>query len=333
MRETLRYLLGVAGPSGFGSSCTGEQVTQDTYCSNPSNLTAIITGATSGIGAETARVLAKRGLRLVIPARDLKRAAEVKDWIQGESPEAEIILMEMDLSSFASINRFCSMFLSLGLPLNILVNNAGKYCKKLQLTEDKFEMTFATNYLGHYLLTENLLEKMIETSARTGIEGRIVNVSSVIHTWVKRGRFKLSHMLNPKDFNGTQAYAQSKLANIMHAKELARRLRGRNAMVTINAVHPGVVKTGIIRDHKGLITDSVFFLASRLLKSTSQGASTTCYVALSPQLIGVSGKYFVDCNETSCSSLAGNEFEARTLWQKTHALVRDHVRQTRRAKT
>ncbi|CAL9064726.1 unnamed protein product [Musa banksii] len=299
MRETLRYLLGVAGPSGFGSSCTGEQVTQDTYCSNPSNLTAIITelviicmnitlvsvieGATSGIGAETARVLAKRGLRLVIPARDLKRAAEVKDWIQGESPEAEIILMEMDLSSFASINRFCSMFLSLGLPLNILVNNAGKYCKKLQLTEDKFEMTFATNYLGN--------------------------------------------------FNGTQAYAQSKLANIMHAKELARRLRGRNAMVTINAVHPGVVKTGIIRDHKGLITDSVFFLASRLLKSTSQGASTTCYVALSPQLIGVSGKYFVDCNETSCSSLAGNEFEARTLWQKTHALVRDHVRQTRRAKT
>ncbi|CAL9082673.1 unnamed protein product [Musa acuminata var. zebrina] len=298
MRETLRYLLGVAGPSGFGSSCTGEQVTQDTYCSNPSNLTAIITelviicmnitlvsvieGATSGIGAETARVLAKRGLRLVIPARDLKRAAEVKDWIQGESPEAEIILMEMDLSSFASINRFCSMFLSLGLPLNILVNNAGKYCKKLQLTEDKFEMTFATNYLGN--------------------------------------------------FNGTQAYAQSKLANIMHAKELARRLRGRNAMVTINAVHPGVVKTGIIRDHKGLITDSVFFLASRLLKSTSQGASTTCYVALSPQLIGVSGKYFVDCNETSCSSLAGNEFEARTLWQKTHALVRDHVRQTRRAK-
>ncbi|CAL9779743.1 unnamed protein product [Musa acuminata subsp. burmannicoides] len=298
MRETLRYLLGVAGPSGFGSSCTGEQVTQDTYCSNPSNLTAIITelliicmnitlvsvieGATSGIGAETARVLAKRGLRLVIPARDLKRAAEVKDWIQGESPEAEIILMEMDLSSFASINRFCSMFLSLGLPLNILVNNAGKYCKKLQLTEDKFEMTFATNYLGN--------------------------------------------------FNGTQAYAQSKLANIMHAKELARRLRGRNAMVTINAVHPGVVKTGIIRDHKGLITDSVFFLASRLLKSASQGASTTCYVALSPQLIGVSGKYFVDCNETSCSSLAGNEFEARTLWQKTHALVRDHVRQTRRAK-
>ncbi|CAL9072957.1 unnamed protein product [Musa textilis] len=298
MRETLRYLLGVAGPSGFGSSCTGEQVTQDIYCSNPSTLTAIITelviicmnitlvsvieGATSGIGAETARVLAKRRLRLVIPARDLKRAAEVKDWIQGESPEAEIILMEMDLSSFASINRFCSMFLSLGLPLNILVNNAGKYCKKLQLTEDKFEMTFATNYLGN--------------------------------------------------FNGTQAYAHSKLANIMHAKELARRLRGRNAMVTINAVHPGVVKTGIIRDHKGLITDSVFFLASRLLKSTSQGASTTCYVALSPQLIGVSGKYFVDCNESSCSSLAGNEFEARTLWQKTHALVRDHVRQTRRAK-
>ena len=96
-------------------------------------LVSVIEGATSGIGAETARVLAKRGLRLVIPARDLKRAAEVKDWIQGESPEAEIILMEMDLSSFASINRFCSMFLSLGLPLNILVWVRSRQCCMLTI--------------------------------------------------------------------------------------------------------------------------------------------------------------------------------------------------------
>ncbi|WOL18373.1 AP-1 complex subunit mu-2 [Canna indica] len=332
MGETLRYLLGVAGPSGFGSSCTAEQVTQDIYCSN-SNLTAIITGATSGIGAETARVLAKRGVRLVIPARDLKRAAEIKGWIKRESPAAEIILMQMDLSSFTSIQRFCSMFLSLGLPLNILINNAGKYCKKLQLTEDKFEMTFATNYLGHYLLTEILLERMVETSARTGIEGRIVNVSSVVHTWIKRRRFNFYDMIKPKDrYNGTTAYAQSKLANIMHTKEMARRLRERNAKVTINAVHPGIVKTGIIRDHKGLITDSMFFLASRLLKSTSQGASTACYVALSPQLMGVSGKYFVDCNDNSCSSLANNELEAQSLWEKTHALVYSRVLQVKMAR-
>ncbi|PSS07760.1 Short-chain dehydrogenase [Actinidia chinensis var. chinensis] len=272
MKGTLRYLAGIAGPSGYGSNSTAEQVAQDcSNCSVPnSQLTAIVTGATSGIGAETAKVLAKRGVRVVIPARDVKRAYEVRESIQKESPEADIILLEIDLSSFASVKRFCSEFLSLGLPLNILINNAGKFSQKLEFSEDKIEMTFATNYLGHFLLTELLLEKMIETAANTGIQGRIINVSSVIHTWVKRDNFCFIKMLNPKSYNGTRAYAQSKLANILHAKEMARQLKARNARVTVNAVHPGIVKTGIIRDHKGCITDSLFFLASKLLKTTPQ---------------------------------------------------------------
>ncbi|OVA20776.1 Short-chain dehydrogenase/reductase SDR [Macleaya cordata] len=321
MKETLRYLVGVAGPSGFGSNSTAEQVTEDYSFSTPSQQTAIITGATSGIGEETARVLAKRGVRIVIPARDLQKGAQVKETIQKETPKAEIILLKIDLSSFASIKRFCSEFLSLGLPLNILINNAGKFCQNLELSEDKIEMTFATNYLGHYLLTEMLIEKMIETAAQTGIEGRIINVSSVIHSWAKRDRFNFNNMLNPRNYNGTRAYAQSKLANILHAKEMARQLKARNAGVTINAVHPGIVKTGIIRDLKGLITDSLCFLASKLLKTTSQGASTTCYVALSSEMNGVSGKYFVDCNESHCSSLANDESEARQLWKHSRALI------------
>ncbi|KAK9278949.1 hypothetical protein L1049_028531 [Liquidambar formosana] len=182
-------------------------------------------------------------------------------------------------------------------------------------------MTFATNYLGHFQLTEMLLDKMVETASQTGIEGRIINVSSVIHSWVKRDAFCFNQMVNPKNYNGTRAYAQSKLANILHVKELARQLKARNARVTINAVHPGVVKTGIIRDHKGFLTDSVFFIASKLLKSTSQGSSTTCYVALSPQTEGASGKYFADCNESNCSSLANDEFEAQKLWKQTRAFM------------
>ncbi|XP_058087806.1 short-chain dehydrogenase TIC 32 B, chloroplastic [Magnolia sinica] len=321
MKETLRYLIGATGPSGFGSKTTAEQVTEDTSCLIPSQLTAMITGATSGIGTETARVLAKRGVRLVIPARDLVKAAEVKEKIQKENPKAEIILFELDLSSFASVQRFCSAFLSLGLPLNILINNAGKFCQNLEFSDDKFEMTFATNYLGHFLLTETLIDKMVETAAQTGIEGRIINVSSVIHTWVKRDGFQFNEMLSPNKYNGTRAYAQSKLANVLHAKEVSRQLKARNARVTINAVHPGIVKTGIIRDHKGLITDSVFFLASKLLKSIAQGASTTCYVALSTNLNGISGKYYADCNETSCSSLANDETEARNLWKQTRTVI------------
>lgn len=273
-------------------------------------------GATSGIGAETARALAKRGVRLVIPARDLKKAALLKEAIKKQSPWADIILFEIDLSSFASIQRFCAQFLSLGLPLHILINNAGKFSQKLEFSEDKFELTFATNYL------EMLLDKMVETGEQTGIEGRIVNVSSVVHNWVKRDQFCFSQMLNPKNYNGTRAYAQSKLANILHAKELSRQLKARKANVAINSVHPGIVKTGITRDHKGFITDSLYFMASKLLKSTSQGSASTCYVALNPQTRGVSGKYFADCNECHCSTLANDEIEAHKLWKHTRALIR-----------
>ncbi|GMH01262.1 hypothetical protein Nepgr_003101 [Nepenthes gracilis] len=321
MKETLRYLAGIAGPSGYGSNSTAERVTEDCCCQIDPHLTAIVTGATSGIGAETARVLAKRGVRVIVAARNMKKAFEVKGCILKESPNADIIILEIDLSSFASVRRFCSEFFSLGFPLNILINNAGVFSQKMEFSEDKIEMTFATNYLGHFLLTDMLLEKMVETAEKTGIQGRIINVSSIIHSWIKRETFSFNQMLNPNNYNGTRAYAQSKLATIMHAKELARQLKTRKARVTINAVHPGIVKTGIIRAHKGFITDSLYFLASKLLKSTSQGAATTCYVALSPQAEGISGAYFADCNQSCCSALANDESESRNLWKRTRALI------------
>ncbi|KAJ8771787.1 hypothetical protein K2173_026964 [Erythroxylum novogranatense] len=321
MKGTLKYLAGIAGPSGYGSNATAEQVTEGHAFSVPPHLTAIITGATSGIGVETARVLAKRGVRIVMPARDLKKASEVKEMIQKENPNAEIITMEIDMSSLASVKRFCSDFLALGQPLNILINNAGIYSKNLEFSEDKIELTFATNYLGHFLLTDLLIEKMMDTATRTGIQGRIINLSSVIHKWVKRDEFSFNEMLSPSKYNGTSAYAQSKLATILHAKEVTRQLKARNARVTINAVHPGIVKTGITRAHNSFVTDSLYFIASKLLKTTTQGASTTCYVATSPQVEGTSGKYFADCNESNCSSLANDETEAYKLWRQSRALI------------
>ncbi|KAI4341388.1 hypothetical protein MLD38_026118 [Melastoma candidum] len=321
MKETIRYLAGTAGPSGYGSNSTADRVADDSCRLDPSPLTAIITGSTSGIGAETARVLAKKGIRVVIPARNLGKAFKVRERIMEESPDASVIILEIDLSSFASIRRFCSEFLSLGLPLNILINNAGIFSQELEFSEEKIEMTFAINYLGHYLLTDLLLDKMVETASTSRVEGRIVSVSSVIHGWVKRDSFCFKDMLHPKRYNGTRAYAQSKLANILHVREIARQLKMRNARVTINAVHPGIVKTGIIRAHNNLLTDSVYFFASKLLKTIQQGAATTCYVALSPQIEGISSRYFADCNETNCSSLANNEYEARQLWRQTNALI------------
>ncbi|KAK2989715.1 hypothetical protein RJ640_030208 [Escallonia rubra] len=267
--------------------------------------------------------------------------------IQKESPKAKIVLLEIDLGSFASIKRFCSDYLSVNWPLHILINNAGKLSNKLEFSEDKFEMTFATNYLGHFLLTELLLEKMVETAAQTGIQGRIVNASSVGHRSVDRDDFNFNQMLQPK----------------------------KRANVTINAVHPGTVKTGIIGGHKGFLTDTkclfisfselvptnnsaylqhlfsdelptfgrvtnncsqwykgrffVLFLANFSNRQLSdicdfrfelKSASTTCYVALSPKIEGVSGSYFVDCNESQCASLANDESKAFQLWNLTRAL-------------
>ncbi|XP_057784876.1 short-chain dehydrogenase TIC 32 B, chloroplastic-like isoform X1 [Salvia miltiorrhiza] len=201
MKAILKYVAGIAGPSGYGSKTTAQQVADDCFSSMPSShLTAIVTGATSGIGEETARVLAKRGVRVVIPARDLRKAESVKENIQKESPKAEIIILELNLSSFASIKSFCSHFLSLGLPLHILINNAGIFPHKQEFSEDNIELTFATNYLGHFLLTKMLLEKMVETAGKSSIEGRIVNVSSMCYNSVTSNEFCFTELLNPKRY-------------------------------------------------------------------------------------------------------------------------------------
>ncbi|CAN1335047.1 Short-chain dehydrogenase TIC 32 B, chloroplastic [Linum perenne] len=283
MKSTVKYLAGIAGPSGYGSKSTAEQVTLDFHLpfssssssssSTPSPLTAIITGATSGIGVETARVLAKRGVRVVIAARDINRANQIKQSIlQNESPaDLEILVMELDLSSFASITSFSHQFLSLGLPLHILINNAGIFSHNLEFSEDKVEMTFATNYL------EDDRNSRREWYPWQNHQSFLSNP--------QLGQERL--FLLPKDdqpyqfwkmmificrYNGTRAYAQTKLAAILHAKELSRQLKARNAKVTANAVHPGIIKTGIIRAHKGFLTGlkSLQIDASELITSWEQ---------------------------------------------------------------
>ncbi|GLJ55874.1 hypothetical protein SUGI_1199720 [Cryptomeria japonica] len=318
----MKYLIGAPGPSGYGSKSTAEDVTAD-CCLH--SFTAIITGATSGIGAETARVLSKRGARVIIPARNLKAAHDVKSLIERETPTSQIIVMELDLSSFTSITRFAREFLSLGLPLNILINNAGKFCNKFQLSEDGYEMTFATNYLGHFLLTKLLLDRMIQTAYETGIQGRIVNVSSSIHGWVSRKGIQLHQLNNPKIYHPRRAYAQSKLANILHTNELAERLKEMKANVTANSVHPGIGRTRITRDCEGRITDLVFFLVSKFLKSIPQAASTTCYVAIHGQLQNISGKYFADCNEECPSDLARDSSKAKELWEASQDMTKSYL--------
>ncbi|KAJ6701909.1 RETINOL DEHYDROGENASE [Salix koriyanagi] len=322
MFETLKYLIGAAGASGYGSKSTGEQVTEN--CGGLHSITAIITGATSGIGAETARVLAKRGARLVLPARSLKAAEDAKARIISENPDAEIIVMGLDLSSLNSVRNFVSEFESLNLPLNLLINNAGKFAHEHAISEDGIEMTFATNYLGHFLLTKLLLKKMIETAKTTGIQGRIVNVSSSIYNWFSGDTIRYLGQISrnkSREFDPTRAYALSKLANVLHTKELAQRLKQMETNVTVNCVHPGVVRTRLTREREGMVTDMAFFLTSKLLKTVPQAAATTCYVATHPGLVNVTGKYFSDCNEASTSKLGSNSTEAARLWTASEIMV------------
>ncbi|CAL5430066.1 unnamed protein product [Camellia sinensis] len=321
MLETGKYLIGSIGPSGYGSKSTAEQVTES--CPDLCSITAIITGATSGIGAETARVLAKRGARLVLPARSLKAAEDAKARIVSEFPDSEIVLMVLDLSSLNSVRSFVAEFESLNLPLNLLINNAGKFSHGHAISEDGVEMTFATNYLGHFLLTKLLLNKMIETAKDTGVQGRIVNVSSSIHSWFSGDLIRYLGLItkNKSIYDATRAYALSKLANVLHTKELAQRLKEMEANVTVNCVHPGIVRTRLTRDREGPITDLIFFLASKFLKTIPQAAATTCYVATHPRLENVSGKYLADCNEASTSKLGSNSTEVARLWSVSELMV------------
>ncbi|XP_010919277.1 short-chain dehydrogenase TIC 32 B, chloroplastic [Elaeis guineensis] len=328
MLETVKYLMGSAGASGFGAKSTAEEVTE----ASPDlrSITAIITGATSGIGAETARVLAKRGARLVLPARNLKAAEETKARIAADFPGSHIIVLPLDLSSVSSVRSFASRFLSLRLPLHLLINNAGKFPHDLAISEDGIEMTFATNYLGHFLLTKLLLDKMVETARVTGIQGRIVNVSSNIHGWFSGDVIGYLDLITRKriPYDATKAYALSKLANVLHTKELSERLKEMDANVTVNCVHPGVVRTRLTREREGFVTDLTFFLASKLVKTIPQAAATTCYVATHPNVAGASGKYFVDCNEASPSSLATNRHEAARLWRASEAMAEERPQRT-----
>ncbi|KAJ0729109.1 putative very-long-chain 3-oxoacyl-CoA reductase [Helianthus annuus] len=217
-----------------------------------------------------------RGAHVIIAARNIKAANEAKQAILKNNDNAKIDVLELDLSSLNSVNAFVHTFKALNLPLNILINNAGVMFCPYQLSQDGIEMQFATNHLGHFHLTNLLLDKMKETAARTGIEGRIVNLSSIAHRYTYEQGIVFDKINDKDSYSEKKAYGQSKLANILHANELSRRL---------------------------------------------QGAATSCYVALHPDLKGVSGKYFQDCNEYTASNFATDRELAKKLWDYSQNLV------------
>lgn len=263
--------------------------------------TAIITGATSGIGRMAALNLAAKGAILVLPVRNIEKGEALKKEIQDKSQKAVVELMPCDLASMNAIREFADAFRAKHDRLHILINNAGIWEMKRRESADGIEMNFAVNHLAPFLLT-NLLLDIIKASA----PARIVNVSSMIH---KRTRMKFDDLEKKKRWSSMHAYAQSKLANVLFTRKLARYLEGSG--VIVNCLHPGVVNTRLF-DQMPSFMLKIF---QWFMISPEKGAQTTIHLATSPALNGISGEYFAKSKAAKTSRHAKDMKVAEQLWE------------------
>lgn len=279
----------------------------------------LVTGANAGIGKETALGLAKLGATVVMLCRDRDRGQAAQREIKHKSGNDKVELMICDLGSQDSIRQFATEFKQQHDRLDVLVNNAGVLMRERSLTEGGTESTFATNHLGYFLLT-NLLLDLLKTSA----PARIVNVASAAH---KYGKLDVGAWVTGRDFSAFSAYANSKLANVLFTYELARRLEGTG--VTANCLHPGAVGTNLFRGLPRLLQ----VVISLVTMGPERGARTSIYLAASPEVEAVSGKYFARRRAERSSDASYDRNAARQLWEVSEELsgLRPIVPKTARA--
>lgn len=278
--------------------------------------TILITGATNGIGEIAALELARAGATVVIASRsESKCAASVKK-IQSETGNTNVSYITGDLSSLAGIRAIAATFQERHDSLYTLVNNAGGVFTKREVTVDGYEMTFALNHLSYFLLTNLLLETLKATAARDG-EARVVNVSSSAHR-AARGGIKFDDLQRKDGYSSFGVYGESKLMNILFTNELARRLDGTG--VTANSLHPGFVRTGFGMGNQSILT-KLFEVIRVFAISPEEGAQTSIYLASSPQVKGITGKYFAKKKAEKPSNAALDTFAAEKLWQVSTELT------------
>lgn len=268
--------------------------------------TCMVTGATSGIGLETARGLARLGASVVLVGRNAERCTRALDSIRETTGNERLECIVADLSSQKEVRRVANEFRSRHDQLHVLINNAAVNTGPRRESPDGIELTFAVNHLGYFLLTNLLLDVL-----RASAPARIVNVASEVHREVTLDFDDLQ--ARKGRFNGYTVYKKSKLANLLFTYELARRLQGSG--VTVNAVAPGLVKTNL-----GLQDPGMAALMKRAINALwgitpQQAAQFIVHTATTPQLEGVSGKYHNKGKETESSPASRNEADAARLWQ------------------
>jgi retinol dehydrogenase-14 len=273
--------------------------------------TALVTGATSGIGREASVELARRGARVLMVGRDRARTEAAVADVAARSGSPEVSHLLCDFSSQAEIRRLAESVLGRLERLHVLVNNAGGVHKARHLTVDGIEATFAVNHLGYFLLT-NLLQGLLVKSA----PARVVTVASIGH---RRGTLDFDDLGFERGYGIMKAYARSKLANVLFAAELSRRLAGQG--VTSNSVHPGSVATNIWSGAPLWAKPVIYVLFRPSFVTPQEGAATLVKLATDPALDGVTGKYYEDGRAVEPAPLARDEVLAKRLWEVSAALV------------
>lgn len=272
--------------------------------------TVVVTGATNGIGRAAAVELGRRGARLALVGRDRRRCADAADAVRAAGGRADVVTA--DLSLMSETRRAAAEVLDLCPRLDVLVNNAGAIMPERRLTAEGHEATFALNHLSYFLFTKLLLERL-----KASAPARVVVVASDAHR--SASAFPFSDLKAEKGFTPMLRYGETKLANILFARALAKRLEGTG--VAANALHPGVVATGFGADSKGLVGLFVRF-ARPFLLTPEQGAETLVHLAASPEVSGVTGRYFAKCREKTPRRPALDDAAAERLWELSEALTR-----------
>ncbi|KAG8583664.1 hypothetical protein GDO81_008497 [Engystomops pustulosus] len=315
-----KYVLGASMVGTFfGASVLLKDYVGGGVCPSKAKIegkTVIVTGANTGIGKETALELARRGGRIIMACRDMGKCENAAREVRGKTLNHNVFAKHLDLASTKSIKEFAKNILKEEHHIDVLINNAAVMRCPHWKTEDGFEMQFGVNHLGHFLLTNLLLDRLKESG-----QSRIINVSSLAHIV---GEIDFQDLnWEKKKYDTKAAYCQSKLANVLFTNELAKRLQGTG--VTVNSLHPGVADTELGR-HTGMhqsafsstVLAPIFWF---VIKSAKQAAQSSVFLAVDEDLQGTSGKYFNALKEKEPAKQALDEVSAQKLWEASARLV------------
>jgi len=275
----------------------------------------LVTGATSGIGKAAAAALAAQGAEVVIAGRNQHKADETVSRIKTETGNNAVQYLLADFSDLDQVRELARAFKGQTSHLDVLVNNAGAFFNRRREAPNGLEMTFHVNHLAPFLLTNLLLETLQASES-----ARIVNVSSDAH---KYGRMDFENLGFGRSYSGMKAYARSKLANVLFTQELARRLDG--SQTTANALHPGHVATDMYKTSFPLVGPAIKWVMGLFALTPQQGADTAVYLASSPEVEGISGKYFAKRESVQSSPLSYDREVAQRLWEVSEDLTNHHV--------